>query len=418
MNKTWVLHIDGDGFFAYCESVRFPELRGKPVVVGVDRGIACAMTYEAKMLGITRGMPMYQIKNQFPHVARLTSHFELYGHYNRKLRDIVSPCVKDFETYSIDECFCTVSFPADITQDTLHTWLRMLKKEVQEQIGITYSFGIARTKVLAKIASKLQKPDGCTVIMPDQEHGILHTTPIETIWGIGRKLYRRLNLAGIRTAGDFVARGTAWVSASFAAPVQELWLELTGKRVFAVANSNALHKSIQSTRSFTGTSTDPAFITAEILHNLDIACTRARSYSLATNAVSIFLKTKERTYHGEHIPLPDYTMSPLDIATQIADAVQRIYKPHTKYRATGITLYNLRLTAYVQSDLFGNQSHTLEKSKVMHTVDAIRKKFGKHSIDTLGVLASTTERQKRTDERESLHPYVSGLPYPYLGDIV
>src|SRR5690349_5632731 len=108
--EPWILHIDGDGFFAYCEIARFPHLRGKPVVVGEDRGIACAMTYEAKRLGITRGMPIFKIRKEFPQVTILSSHFELYEHYARMLFGLLEPQVAVLERYSIDECFALVYF--------------------------------------------------------------------------------------------------------------------------------------------------------------------------------------------------------------------------------------------------------------------------------------------------------------------
>lgn len=418
MTNTWIVHIDGDGFFAYCESARFPHLRNKPVVVGVDRGIACAMTYEAKRLGITRGMPMYQIRESFPEVERLTSHFELYAQYGAKLTAIVTPYVDAFETYSIDECFCEIRFESTATRDELHTWLMSLKESVQRQIGITYSFGMARTKVLAKIASKLQKPNGYTVIMPEDEEQILRETPIQSIWGIGRKMYRHLSKVGIVTASDFAHQQYEWVQNSYASPVVSLWYELRGNPIFKVAAHIADAKSLQSTRSFTGTSTKCTFIIAELLHNLDVVCARARTSSLATRTLSIFLKTKDRLYQSEVLLLSHYTNNPLDIAETVAHIAQNMFIPGTKYRTTGVTLYGLQQTSDVQTDLFGMQTEVFKTGTIMHTVDAIRKRYGKGSISTLGTLASIHERTARSTERESSHTYISGLPYAYLGDII
>lgn len=417
MTNTWILHIDGDGFFAYCESARFPHLRNKPVVVGVDRGIACAMTYEAKRLGITRGMPMYQIRASFPEVERLTSHFELYAQYGAKLTAIVTPHVDVFETYSIDECFCEIRFPTATTRDELHAWLTTLKESVQRQIGITYSFGLARTKVLAKIASKLQKPNGCTVIMSEDEEQILRDTPIQSIWGIGRKMYRHLSQKGILSAAHFAQQTYQWVHDLYPAPIISLWQELKGHSVFKVMPHTADPKSVQSTRSFVGTSTEITFITAELLHNLDIVCARARTYSLATCMISIFLKTKDRLYQSELVQMSHFTNNPIDIAETIAAIAKRMYISGTKYRATGVSMYGLQRVSHVQSDLFGTQAAVFTTGAIMDTVDTIRKRYGKGSISTLGTLASIHERSARSVERESSHTYISGLPYAYLGDI-
>ena len=273
----WILHIDGDGFFAYCEISRFPHLKGKPVVVGEERGIVCASTYEAKALGITRGMPMFKVREQFPDVAIFLSHFELYEQYASKLYNLLEPEVAVLERYSIDECFALVEIPRDWSKNEILIWMNSLKRKIQSKIGLTYSFGIARTKVLAKIASKRQKPDGCTVIMPEEEPNILADTPIESIWGIGWRLSRRFENMRVKTAGEFARWPESKVRSAFTLPVWELWHELNGKSMFEVSNANDLPKSLQATKSFSPFSSDKRFVIAELLHNVDIVFTRMRS---------------------------------------------------------------------------------------------------------------------------------------------
>src|SRR5205823_1616778 len=128
----------------------------------------------------------------------------------------------------------------------------------------------------------------------------------------------------------------------FSLPVQELWHELNGRRMFSVSNRHSLPKSLQSTKSFTPSSTDKAFVIAELIQNADIAFSRLRTYGLKTNAVSIFLKTKERRYHSTAIRFEHYTGNILDIAEQISNEANRLFQKNTPYRSTGITLWNLR----------------------------------------------------------------------------
>ncbi len=419
MNKPkqeWILHIDGDGFFAYCEIARFPHLHGKPVVVGEDRGIVCASTYEAKRLGITRGMPIFKVREQFPDVVILSSHFELYDHYAARLASLVEPSVDILERYSIDECFASISFATDTSRKALLEWLYALKTRVQTATGLTYSFGLARTKVLAKIASKRQKPDGCTVLTAEDEAQVLADTSIESLWGIGWKLSRRLLVMRVRTADDFVHWSHERVSSLFARPVQELWYELQGRKMFDVIDDRSSPKSIQSTKSFTATR-EVAFVTSELLQNIDIAFTRLRDDGLVTNAMSIFLKTKERDYHTASIVLPTYTANPLDAVDLVRDTVKRIKKKDALYRSTGVTLWNLRLPECVQKDLFGEQQATTEKNNLMQAVDSIREKYGQGSIGTLGALPSGLLRRQKTRERSKKEKYIHGLPLPYLGEV-
>jgi DNA polymerase IV len=413
----WILHIDGDGFFAYCEISRFPHLKGKAVVVGEDRGIACAMTYEAKRLGITRAMPIFKIREQFPEVVILSSNFELYEQYAQKLASVVQEEVDILERYSIDECFALIRLPTAYSKEDLERWLKALKNRVQSQLGLTYSFGVARTKVLAKIASKIGKPDGCTVIMPPEEPSILEKTAIESLWGIGWKLSRRFQLMKIKTAAQFASWDEERVRHTFSLPVQELWYELHGKMMFSVSDEHDIPKSLQSTKSFTPSSTDRVFVLAELLQNTDVACSRMRKQGLTTRSMSIFLKTTERKYHAMNIMLPHYTNNPLDVSVLITECVHSLFKKGVTYKSTGITLWALRSMSDIQEDLFGMQERVSDGGKVMDAVDQIRKRYGHLSIGLLASMPSTLERVRRNQKQKEREHFVQGLPLPYLGEV-
>ncbi|MEO5646102.1 MAG: hypothetical protein ABIO57_03490 [Candidatus Paceibacterota bacterium] len=415
--KEWILHIDGDGFFAYCEIARFPHLHGKPVVVGEERGIAMAMTYEAKRLGITRGMPMFKIKEQFPQVAILTSHFELYDHYALKLCTLLDAEVAVLEKYSIDECFALVRLPEAWSKDQVYGWVIALKKKIQLQIGLTYSFGMARTKVLAKLASKYQKPDGATVVTIDDEKEVLQKTSIESVWGIGWRLSRRFQTLRVATAYEFTQWPEQRVMETFNAPVQELWHEMKGHNRFDVSNDRSQSKSLQATRSFMPASIDPSYIAAELLHNADVVFTRMRKQGLFTNGLSIYVKTTDRKYSGIAIPLPRYTNNVLDITAIVREQVILLLRKGIRYKATGITVWGLRKDIHIQEDLFGEQKNTTEEGRLMHTVDAIRKKFGQNSLSVLSTMPSNKDRLQKSMLRHTTDKYVYGLPLPYLGEV-
>lgn len=413
----WILHIDGDGFFAYCEIARFPHLKGKPVVVGEDRGIVCACTYEAKALGISRATPIFEVREKYPEVTILSSHFELYNHYADMLASLLQGEVDILERYSIDECFALKRFPIGTTKETMHAWLMDLKKRIQRATGLTYSFGIARTKVLAKIASKREKPDGCTVIDIADETEVLKTTDIKSLWGIGWRLGRRFERMNMKTAYDFYMWERSRVEKSFAQPTQELWHELHGIRMFGVGHSNSHQKSLQATRSFTPTTDNKSFVIAELLHNADIAFTRMRKHGLLTNAISIYLKTRDKKYLSTSMVLPHYTQNLLDVTALLSKEARRLFQDGTKYRSTGITLWNLRPAAFVQDDLFGSQQSVLEKTTLMKAVDTIRHKHGRGSISVLSTMSSVTRRKAQSASRKAKDHYIYGLPLAYLGEV-
>jgi DNA polymerase IV len=417
LKKPWIIHIDGDGFFAYCEIARFPELKGKPVVAGQERGIACAMTYEAKALGVTRGMPIFKIREQFPEVTIVPCHFELYEHYARKLYMILEEHLEVVERYSIDECFGLIHLPEEWSTLEINTWLKSLKNKVQSALGITYSFGIARTKVLAKIASKYQKPDGCTVLSEKDEESALKETKIGTVWGIGYRMTPKMLARGIHTAWHFINLSENFIVREFNAPIQHLWYELKGEAVLSVGEDHHLPKSLQSTKSFTPASKSKSFVIAELMQNIDIVTTRMRSYGVMTKAVSFFFKTTERRYHHAFTELPYYTDSPSVIAEAIREYLSKTYKNGTLYKATGITVWWLIPNAKVPDDFFEYQKSTTERGKIYSTVDSIRNKFGKTSIGILAALPSTLERIQKKNIQAKTDQYIYHLPLPYLGEV-
>ena len=155
-----ILHIDGDSFFASCEIAKDPSLRGKPVITGQERGIASSMSYEAKARGITRGMRLFEIKKICPEAVILPSDYETYSLYSKRMGAIVRRYTGEIEEYSIDECF------ADLTglRRPLHLSYKAIaekiKREIESELGMTFSVGVGLNKVTSKIASKWKKPSG------------------------------------------------------------------------------------------------------------------------------------------------------------------------------------------------------------------------------------------------------------------
>ena len=204
-NASCFLHADGDSFFVACELTCRPDLVGLPVVVGGDAGIAVAMSAEAKKLGVTRGMPTFQIKKIYPEVVILPHNFALYREISHKAYEIILSYLDDVEIYSIDECFAKVKHSDIVYFGGAQKLAEEIKNEIKQTLGVTYSFGIGRTKGLAKQASKLQKPNGLVLLLSkEDEIEALKKTSINDIWGIGRKTIPRLQNRGIATAYDFI----------------------------------------------------------------------------------------------------------------------------------------------------------------------------------------------------------------------
>lgn len=417
VKREWVLHIDGDAFFASVEVSRRPDLFGKPVVVGEERGIATALTYPAKNLGIKRGDPIFRIKKDFPEVTILSSHFELYRKFAYNLAQILIPEVEKFEAYSIDECFATVTG----TEEEIKEKIKNLKTLIQNKIGITYSFGVSQTKTLAKVASKMNKPNGLCFLLNKQEiDEALKKTNVENIWGVGWATSRKLKNYKIKNAYELIINELPKsLRNNFSKNIFQTIEELMGIKHFEVGGENAHKKSIQSTRTFLQKTNTKKTLYGEISRNVEIACGEMRKENLLTRNIHIFLKPadKGQNYFEKSFELPYYTNSEITIMKCIEHTFDNsLIGCKTLYKKSGVTVFNLLAEEELVQDLFHEQENILkEENKVTDLIDGLRNKYGFAVIGLASSIETNNNRSTDYTRRHRTDNYESGLPYPYLG---
>lgn len=385
-SENLYLHVDGDSFFVACELTTHPELRGKPVIVGADRGIAVAMSKEAKALGVTRGMPVFKIKKDFPQVIILPHHFELYNDIKNKMRQILLSYFCEVEEYSIDECFALVDKSEINYWNGAEKMLAELKQEIDKTLNVSYSLGLARTKALSKLASKLEKPGGVVMLLTkEKEIDALKRTSIDDIWGIGRKTTPKLKELGMKNALDFVNYSEKEIEKLFSRPVLDLKKELNGEEILEVQSHTDPRDqhSIQSTATFRPSSNDYKIIWREISENAEQATLEARALHLVSNFVSFFVKTSDFKYYFNEAKLPYFTSDPGMILDIIEPKIPRLLKKGERIRSTGVMLHHLTREEKVPMDLFGAQEKVLRNLSIEETADKIREKFGKDAIKRL-----------------------------------
>jgi len=377
------------------ETAKNPSLRGLPVVTGADRGIVTAASYEAKALGILRGMPIFRVKKEFPSVRVLFGDYPAYVEYSGRVFDIVRRYADDVEEYSIDECF------ADLTG--LDRPLRMSYKEIAERVqqeiwkelNLSVSIGVAPTKVLAKAASKWIKPGGLTVIDPVADptfyQHVLRTTPVDKVWGIGRQTSHFLRKKNIVTAEDFANQERAWMKEHFSKPYGIIWYELNGASVLAVDPvPKTLYSSIQKTKTFHPPSSDANFLLSQISKHIEEACAKARHYGLTAGKMSMFLKTRNFRYAFCPVPFAVSTNSPEILMSHARREFPHIYNAGTLYRTAGVVLRDLVPMTAAQKDLFGGSAKADKFEAVHRQIDSLEYKLGKRVVH----LASTHEALK------------------------
>ncbi len=376
-----ILHVDGDSFFAAVEVAKNPSLRGKPVITGKERGIVSACTYEAKARGVKRGVKLSEALKACPDAIVLPSDYETYSLFSERMYEIVRRYTPDVEEYSIDECFADLTGMRRVNHMGYRDMALEIRQKLKIELGMTFSVGLSATKVLAKVASKWDKPDGFTVIPVDEAPKFLAKIPAFKVWGIGHNTAAYLEKFGIRTALDLARRDDAWVRANLSKPFYELWHELNGRVVFQLATEKReTYQSISKTKTFTPPSRDQHFIFSQLSKNIENACIKARRWNLATKEIFFFLKTQDFKYHGFEIKLPHLTSIPQDIVREVKRFYSQVYHKGTLYRATGITLLKLRDADEAQLDLFGAVQKSEGMKLVFKSVDEISERYGKHAV--------------------------------------
>jgi len=423
-----ILHIDGDAFFASCEQSRNPQYRGKPLITGKERGIVASMSYEAKALGITRAMRLLEAKKACPELIMLPSDYETYSLLSKRFYAIVKRYTPDVEEYSIDECF------ADLTG--LRRPFRMpyikiaeaIKRDLDTELGFTFSVGLGPNKVVAKIGSKWKKPSGLTAIPGNRIHKYIENLSVDKLWGIGPATTAFLAKQNIFTALQFARRQPEWIRHYFPRPIFDIWEELHGKYVIPIdTKPKESYESIQKMKTFSPASNDPAFVFSQLSKNIENATMKVRRYKLAAAEAVFFLRTQQFEDYGVEVRLSRPTAAPNDFIKMAEVVYPRLFRAGSWYRSTGVVLFNLVPDQSGQLDLFGASVEIQKMQKLYRAVDQMRAKFGKHTLylgsshyankfaQHVGERGDTPERKSSLLRGESRRRHL-GIPM-FMGEV-
>lgn len=396
MGKTdrKIMHLDADSFFVSVEVARNPHLRDKAVVTGAERGIVTAMSREAKLLGIIRAMPTFQVRTMHPSVIILPGDYAAYADASERMFAIVRRYADDVEEYSIDECFADLTDMTRPLKMSIPEILEAIKTSIRDELGLPVSIGLGPTKVLAKIATKAGKPDGLRIAdTADTIERLLRETPIGSVWGIGRETCRRLAAYGIRSAHDLASLSQQHAS-GLELPVRNVWNELSGRQVLMLDPApKTSYGSIMKSRTFHPATRDANFLISELSYHADRACHKARIHKLKARSFSFFLKTQGFRYFRHESDLCNAASEPHEIMRIIRENLHSLMRPGEMYRACGITLTSLRPESAISNDLFGYSEESSRHAVVYETVDKLQAKYGRDLVHSAGSL----QARKRTE---------------------
>jgi nucleotidyltransferase/DNA polymerase involved in DNA repair len=295
-----ILHLDMDAFFAAVEQRDRPELRGQPVIIGADpkggrgRGVVSTASYEARRFGVGSAMPISEAWRLCPRGVYLPPEMDKYARESERIMEILGRASDQVEPLSIDEAFIDVTASARALGDG-QTIARKLKREIRSETQLTASVGVASVKLVAKIASDMQKPDGLVVVPPGTEAAFLAPLPVRRLWGVGPKSEEQLAKLGVLTIGDLAALDPARLERRLGTHGHDLQRLARGEDEREVAAEPVGAKSLGQEHTYDRDTAEPARLRATLLSLADAVAARLRAHGL--RARTITLKYRDEDFH-------------------------------------------------------------------------------------------------------------------------
>lgn len=378
---------DCNNFFVSCERVFRPDLNGKPVIVlSNNDGCAVARSNEAKALGIPMGAPLFKIRDivRANNIAVFSGNMPLYGDMSRRVRLVLSRFAPSIEVYSIDEAFLNLDGMEDRDLDA---YAKEISRACLKETAIPVSVGVAPTKTLAKIASKLCKKyprlrGGCYMHRPEDIEKVLRKFAVEDVWGIGRRSALKLHDIGVRTAWDFIQIPLYRVHSLMGTVGVRTWKELKGEPCITVDQIIDAKQSICVSRSFAEEITDIGTLVEQVANFSSSVAEKLRRQNSLCRELYVFAATsrfKTNTFNSTLVTFETPSNSTRLLVSAAADAIREIFRPGKEYKRAGVIALELCAPSEVQLSLFdaggkaADISGDIEKeARLMAALDAAR----------------------------------------------
>jgi DNA polymerase-4 len=384
-----------DAFYAAIEQLDDPSLRGKPLLVGPpsSRGVVLTASYEARPYGVGSAMPMAQARRMCPSAIVVPPRFDRYQEVSQTIMEVFSTFSPEVEALSLDEAFLDMSGSEGLFGDPESIGRRLKAAICDATGGLTASVGVSATKYVAKVASACRKPDGLTVVSPENAKAWLAPLPVSWLWGAGPKTQTRLHALGLHTIGEVANADPLFLSAQLGSAGLHFYTLAQAEDPRPVVGRRA-SKSIGSEHTLDKDVRDKAAIKLHLRRSADIVGRRLRRKSYAAFGVGVKLKT----FDFEIVTRQRRLSEPTDVAERLylvgSELLNQIDHPGP-FRLVGLVAYDLvDIDNLIQLNLFA----TLAKQrKLEFAIDDLAKRFGidvVHRADTLpsGVrLASTLD---------------------------
>lgn len=399
---------DVNSFYASCEALFRPDLRGKPVIVlSNNDGCVIARSAGAKKLGIKMGAPWFQIKNQdfSERVHVFSSNYALYHSMSQRVMTALEEITPRVEQYSIDEMFLDLT-GIDFCEDFEH-FGRRLRAHVLATTGLTVGVGMGPTKTLAKSAQWASKewPQFRGVLAltpgnPKRTATLLANQPVEEIWGVGRRIGKRLNLMGIENALQLSRAHPALIRKNFSVVLERTVRELNGESCIPLEEFVPAKQQIVCSRSFGERITSKVLMQEALCQYATRAAEKLRKERQFCRRISVFIRTSPHAQGeifygnsaGESLTIP--TQDTRDLIEVAMRSLDRIWLEGRRYMKAGIMLDDFTPNGVSQLNLFDENKPRANSAQLMKVLDGINQS-GLGSVWFAGQGVNTEWKMKR-----------------------
>jgi DNA polymerase IV len=380
-----ILHIDMDAFYASVEEQDRPELKGKPLIVGGTggRGVVAAASYAVRVFGVRSAMPMREALRRCPDAVVVPPRMARYKEISDRVFAIFREFTPVVEGLSLDEAFLDVTASQQLLGSPEKIGAE-IRRRIVVQTGLTASVGIAPNKLLAKIASDLNKPNGMCRIDADNVREILDPLPIHKLFGVGQKTLPTVLAAGIHTFGDARTAGEAVLWRAFGKHGKAMRDRAAGLDDRPVEPSRE-EKSISAEETFDMDIRAPAELSAQLIALADRTASRLRAQNLLAGRVSVKIRRGDFTTYTRQRPLepPTQDTAIVSAAAQALLSGWLASQPRAAIRLLGVGVSDLQML--LQSDLFSGPVPD-SGSRLDSAVDGIRDRFGEGLLTRASLL--------------------------------
>lgn len=379
-SKKVFIHVDCDSFFASCEVLRRPELKGKKVCVWND--IIIASSYEAKKLWVKVWTPIWEAKSiLWDRAYYFPPDHNFYSLISDKIEKYLSYNTLSYEPFSIDEWFCDITWLPELYKMSLYSYLKKLQKDILKEIWVPVSIWCSNTRIKAKIYSKINKPNGIFIwIDQDIEKENFKKMPLKEIPFIWRSSQEKLKYS-CENIYDFIQLGYWYIKKVLWKNGTDLWLELVWVNAFVVKKSKNT-KSISRTRSFNHNITsDIEFLKAQILLNFERVYREIIEKDFEVKTLSVMLRDKSFNTYYYDFSFSEHTNLRHILLTITLRLFENIYNKNILYRSTGVIFSWLRSFLPRQTSIFDTPLRSKDQNYILNkTINQLNAKYNKNKI--------------------------------------